>query len=349
MSATIGDLKHHVAILQRLLDARAPPISTQHTCRAVSCKKSFGKLEHLYRHIRDQKKNPTHEPLADIINETHCVLCSRTCGRPCDLVKHEKQFHGETYVSRLDKFMGIAMPPSPPSSTSAASEDVRSRWIPILLAASWKLICFSSDVDEESFRKTKWKSRSNHMSSRRPLPSPPGQIASSMKLARVQPIRRISPNRSTGDTSVPERSESDLAFVHTSPMVVEPTASWASRDQIPPTFEHDSTSTPSVFPVPLDLPELDSWDRFYDEHGFLQWDGFYTHGNHLVQWDNFYVGRNDLLQNVGRDGYTISPAQCLPPTESDSSHSRGDLSVSVHPLDDMRPAPDCAGGAGESG
>lgn len=127
MSATIEDLKHQVAILQRLLDARAPPISTRYACRAVSCKKDFGRLEHLYRHIRDQEEDPTHEPLADIINETYCVLCSKTCSRPCELVKHEKQFHGETYISRIDKFVGIAKPLSPPSSTSAASEDVRSR------------------------------------------------------------------------------------------------------------------------------------------------------------------------------------------------------------------------------
>ena len=155
-----------------------------------------------------------------------------------------------------------------------------------------------------------------------------------MELASVQPIRRISPNRSTDNAPVPERSESNPALVHTSPMV-GPTASWASRHQIPPTFEHDSTSTPSVFPAPLDLPELDSWDRFYDEHGFLQWEGFYTNETGLFQRADFYVDKNDLLQNVGRDSYTISTAQCLPPTESEFSHSRGVLS--------------CAGGAGESG
>lgn len=47
MSATIEDLKQQVAVLQRLLDARAPQISTQYACRAVSCKKTFGKLEDL--------------------------------------------------------------------------------------------------------------------------------------------------------------------------------------------------------------------------------------------------------------------------------------------------------------
>lgn len=169
-----------------------------------------------------------------------------------------------------------------------------------------------------------------------------------MELASVQHIRPFSPNRSTEDAPVPERSENNPALVYTSPMV-GPTASWAFQDQIPTTFEHDSTSIPSVFPAPLDLPELDTWDRFYDQHGFLQWDGFYTNETRDFQRDDFYVDKNDLLQNFGRDSYTISTAQCLPPTESESTHGRDVLRVLVGPLDQMRPAPDCAGGAEENG
>ncbi len=200
-------------------------------------------------------------------------------------------------------------------------------------------------MDEKVFRRAL---QSKHKSSRRPIPSPV-EIDSSMELASVQPIRRISPNRSADDAPVPERSEGDPALTHamTPPMVVGPTAInppfWAGRDQIPPTLEQDSTSTPSVFPAPSDLPGPGSWDRFYvNGHGFWQWDGFYVDENGIFQWDDFYVGKNDLLQNVGRDSYIISTAPCLPPTESEFSDSRGFLRAPVDSLD-------CAGDAEESG
>ena len=117
---TVETLKLQVSCLQRLLDGHTLQLSTQFSCRAVSCKKEFKRLEHLYRHIRDQKHDPAHEPLAILIDETHCVKCSTTYSRSTDLVRHEKQLHRETYISRLDKFLNPLMPPSPPSSTSEA-------------------------------------------------------------------------------------------------------------------------------------------------------------------------------------------------------------------------------------
>lgn len=129
MSATIQTLKRQVSCLQRLLhDANAPrpTNSTRYTCPAASCRKHFKKSEHLYRHIRGQS-DPTHEPLAGLINETHCLICSKTSSRPQDLVKHEKIFHGETYNTRLDKVLGTSLPASPPSSTSVAIDDTSNR------------------------------------------------------------------------------------------------------------------------------------------------------------------------------------------------------------------------------
>lgn len=128
MSATIETLKHQVSCLQQLLRDAYTPLhmaSIPHTCPAISCKKPFKRLEHLYRHIREQN-DPAHEPLAGLINETRCLVCSKNLKRPQDLVKHEKKAHGELYISRLDKFLGTSLPLSP-SSTSVAVDDATSR------------------------------------------------------------------------------------------------------------------------------------------------------------------------------------------------------------------------------
>jgi len=125
MLATITSLEHQVSSLKKLLHQAYAPLhttSTKHNCPALSCRKSFTNLEHLYRHIRDQDDS-THEPLTVLINEMHCSVCSKTCNRPLDLVRHEKSIHGETYVSRLDKFLGTSVSMSPPSSDSMTVHD----------------------------------------------------------------------------------------------------------------------------------------------------------------------------------------------------------------------------------
>lgn len=129
MSATIDSLEDQVSCLKNLLQQAYAPLrktSTKHNCPALSCGKPFTTLEHLYRHIREQKDS-THQSLAVLINETHCSICSRTCCRPSDLVKHEKMSHGETYVSRLDKFIGTSVPLSHLSSHSMAVNGPSSR------------------------------------------------------------------------------------------------------------------------------------------------------------------------------------------------------------------------------
>ncbi len=126
---TIECLEHQVSCLTKLLQQAYAPqrkTSTKHNCPASSCGKPFTTLEHLCRHIREQKGS-THEPLAVLINETHCSVCSKTCSRPSDLVKHERKFHRQTYVSRLDKFFGTWVPLSPLSSDSIAVNGPSSR------------------------------------------------------------------------------------------------------------------------------------------------------------------------------------------------------------------------------
>lgn len=100
MLKTIKSLENQSSCLKKLLQqiyASLRQTSIKHTCLAVFCEKPFTTLKHLYRHIRDQK-GFAHESLAILINETHCFVCSKTCCRSCDLVKHEKMFHSETCV-----------------------------------------------------------------------------------------------------------------------------------------------------------------------------------------------------------------------------------------------------------
>ncbi len=66
-------------------------------------------------------KDDAHRPFADFLNETRCTFCAKKFGRLHDVVKHERGSHGETYTSRLDKFLGSSVPPSPPSSVSPRS------------------------------------------------------------------------------------------------------------------------------------------------------------------------------------------------------------------------------------
>jgi len=127
--ATIKSLKDQVSCLKKLLQQAYTPqrkTSAKHSCPAISCGKPFTSLEHLYRHIRDLR-DFTHQPLAYFINETHCSICSRTCCRPCDLVKHEKGVHHESYVSRLDKFLGTSAPLSPLPGSSITVNGLSSR------------------------------------------------------------------------------------------------------------------------------------------------------------------------------------------------------------------------------
>lgn len=129
MLRTIKALEDQISCLKSLFQqayASLRETSTKHTCRALFCEKLFTNLKYLYKHIREQK-NSAHEPLAILINETHCFVCSKTCFKSFDFVKHEKMYHGETYVSRLNKFLDTSISLSPLSSRSTIINDPSSR------------------------------------------------------------------------------------------------------------------------------------------------------------------------------------------------------------------------------
>lgn len=129
MLATITFLEHQVSSLKKLLHQVYVSLHTtsiKHNCSALFCEKSFTNLKHLYRHIRDQNDS-THESLAVLINETHCLICLKICSRSFNLVRHEKKIHDETYRSRLDKFLDTSMSLSSSSSDSMIVHDLLSR------------------------------------------------------------------------------------------------------------------------------------------------------------------------------------------------------------------------------
>lgn len=128
MSTTIETLKHQISYLQQLLrDAYTllHMTSISYTCSVVSCRKSFKRLKHLYKHIREQNDS-AHKSLADLINETRCLICFKICKRSQNFVKHEKKAHDESYISKLDKFLNTLMSLSF-SSTSVVVDDATSR------------------------------------------------------------------------------------------------------------------------------------------------------------------------------------------------------------------------------
>ncbi|KAH9205183.1 hypothetical protein DL95DRAFT_397875 [Leptodontidium sp. 2 PMI_412] len=124
-------------LLGRLAALEQPPsaISIDHTrtesskrqsCPAENCSKAFDRTDHLHRHIRGVYDEP-HLSLTRVLDQKYCVLCKKDFKRPCDLVRHEKSFHDETYISRAYKFathpIGFARAPTPPDTSSNASTD----------------------------------------------------------------------------------------------------------------------------------------------------------------------------------------------------------------------------------
>jgi len=128
---SIRALKAQVSYLQQLLrGASALTFSTpsQSYCPIKGCGRKYSRLDHIQKHIR-QSDDPKHKTAAAIINETHCVDCTKTWDRPTDLVRHEKYVHRNRYGLRLEKISGLTLQSSPsPLSSSTKASDSSSTW-----------------------------------------------------------------------------------------------------------------------------------------------------------------------------------------------------------------------------
>ena len=124
---TLESLQRQTSSLQNLLYAaygsglEAAEILT---CPSSECATGFPDVASLHKHIR-YYSDTVHRSFAVLINETHCSVCSKTMSRPQDLVKHERHNHGETYSSRIQKFLRpseiLPLPFNDAQTCSAAS------------------------------------------------------------------------------------------------------------------------------------------------------------------------------------------------------------------------------------
>lgn len=129
MTRSIKSLKAQVSYLQlRLREFSVSPLSTStgYRCPVKGCRAESSRVDYIHRHIR-RFTDPDHEIVAAIIDETHCVDCSKSWDRPTDLVRHERYHHGGGYLSRLDNIAGIKQqslrsPPRTPSPISGSTE-----------------------------------------------------------------------------------------------------------------------------------------------------------------------------------------------------------------------------------
>lgn len=108
------------------IDHTRPETSKRQSCPADNCTKAFDRTDHLHRHIRGVYDEP-HLSLTRVLDQKYCVLCNKDFKRPCDLVRHEKSFHNEIYISRAYKFaphpVGFSRAPTPPDTSSNESAD----------------------------------------------------------------------------------------------------------------------------------------------------------------------------------------------------------------------------------
>jgi hypothetical protein len=109
------------------IEPTRPETSKRQSCPAQNCTKAFDRTDHLHRHIRGVRDEP-HLSLTRALDQKYCVLCNKSFKRPCDLVRHDKSFHNEEYISRAYKFashpVGFARAPTPPDTSSNASADL---------------------------------------------------------------------------------------------------------------------------------------------------------------------------------------------------------------------------------
>ena len=70
-----------------------------HLCPVFECGKSFSRLQHLRRHIKDEGSH-AHKEFASTLDRTFCDLCQKPFNRPEDYTRHEKRVHPDVFERR---------------------------------------------------------------------------------------------------------------------------------------------------------------------------------------------------------------------------------------------------------
>ena len=104
-----------------------PPLqSAKYHCPAPSYTKVFRRIQHINRHIRDQKDD-AYKKLASVIAAKRYTSCNKEFPRPIDFAKHQRIAYSETNELRLYKVLIIARLPTPPPEASGISDHTSRR------------------------------------------------------------------------------------------------------------------------------------------------------------------------------------------------------------------------------
>ena len=96
---TVEVLKAENLSLRQFLSVGFEVDAKKIRCPVDSCSKDYTRVDHLHRHIR-KTNDAAHSALTSIVDQTHCVKCHISFNKPGVLVRHDRQFHNEHYISR---------------------------------------------------------------------------------------------------------------------------------------------------------------------------------------------------------------------------------------------------------
>jgi hypothetical protein len=77
--------------------------------RCLLCNKGYSRIDRLHDHIR-YRQDERHQCIAAKMKETRCVDCKKQFRRQTELVKHEQNFHGKVYGSRVEMLCKLFYP-----------------------------------------------------------------------------------------------------------------------------------------------------------------------------------------------------------------------------------------------
>lgn len=84
-------------------DVEPPTTGKAMICLADDCRSTFETIPEYHKHIR-KFPGRAHRELRDVINQKHCSYCCKDLDKRGSVLKHEQNYHGEAWNSRLFKF-----------------------------------------------------------------------------------------------------------------------------------------------------------------------------------------------------------------------------------------------------
>ncbi|MCJ1231296.1 hypothetical protein MMC12_007973 [Toensbergia leucococca] len=95
MSQTIEALIARVSTLEEMQSSVKSTNSKAYPCPVGVCDKSFGRSDHLHRHIKTSTDSEHKKKHNVLLGRKYCFPCEKSFNRTSDLVRHEKNRHKE--------------------------------------------------------------------------------------------------------------------------------------------------------------------------------------------------------------------------------------------------------------